>query len=143
MKTDEDSSRAVKGGRRYSVRFEGTRKVSEFSESEIIGPGFQNVSTSKLRPGQNVYITYCNREVQGSVVCHRPTVDQVIIRLLVNCVLFMLLITRFQTWKNKVPIWKEQCSQQESTMFPTGKYNVPNRKVQCSQQERTKFPTGA
>ncbi len=85
MKTDEDSSRAVKGGRRYSVRFEGTRKVSEFSESEIIGPGFQNVSTSKLRPGQNVYITYCNREVQGSVVCHRPTVDQVIIRLLVSC----------------------------------------------------------
>jgi hypothetical protein len=84
MKTDEDGNRAAKGGRRYSVRFEGTRKVLEFSESEIIGPGFQNVSTSKLRPGQIVYITYCNREVQGSVICHRPTVDQVIIRVLVS-----------------------------------------------------------
>ena len=80
MKTEE-----VKSGKRYSVRFEGTRKVAEFSESEIIGPGFQNVSTSKLRPGQIVYITYCNREVQGSVICHRPTADQVIIRLLVSC----------------------------------------------------------
>jgi hypothetical protein len=46
--------------------------------------GFQPVATSKLRPGQIVYITYCNREVQGSVICHRPTVDQVIIRLLVS-----------------------------------------------------------
>ncbi len=79
MKTEE-----VKSGKHYSVRFEGTRKVSEFSESEIIGPGFQNVSTSKLRPGQIVYITYCNREVQGSVICHRPTADQVIVRLLVS-----------------------------------------------------------
>ena len=83
MKTEED--RTVKTGKRYTVRFEGTRKVAEFSENEIIGPGFENVSTSKLRPGQIVYITYCNREVQGSVVCHRPTADQVIIKLLVSC----------------------------------------------------------
>jgi len=67
---------------RYSVRFDLTRKVREYSESDIIGPGFAGVTGIKLRPGQIVYVTYCNREMQGSVVCHRPNIDQVIVRLL-------------------------------------------------------------
>ena len=69
---------------RYSVRFDLTRKVKEYPESEIIGPGFSGLSGIKLRPGQIVYVTYCNREMQGSVVCHRPNIDQVIVRLLVS-----------------------------------------------------------
>ena len=69
---------------RYSVRFDLTRKVREYSESDIIGPGFAGVTGIKLRPGQIVYVTYCNREMQGSVVCHRPNIDQVIVRLLVS-----------------------------------------------------------
>ena len=69
---------------RYSVRFDLTRKVREYSESDIIGPGFSGVTGIKLRPGQIVYVTYCNREMQGSVVCHRPNIDQVIVRLLVS-----------------------------------------------------------
>ena len=36
MKADEDGLRA---GKRFSVRFEGTRKVCEFLEADIIGPG--------------------------------------------------------------------------------------------------------
>lgn len=69
---------------RYSVRFDLTRKVREYPESDILGPGFAGLTGVKLRPGQVVYVTYCNREMQGSVVCHRPNIDQVIIRLLVR-----------------------------------------------------------
>ena len=69
---------------RYSVRLDLTRKQREHPETDIIGPGFAGLTGIKLRPGQVVYVTYCNREMQGSVVCHRPNVDQVIIRLLVS-----------------------------------------------------------
>ena len=69
---------------RYSVRFEHTRAVGEFHESEIIGPGFSALTGSKLRAGQIVYVTHANREVQGSVIHHRPNLDQVIIRILVS-----------------------------------------------------------
>lgn len=72
------------GESKYSVRFEATRRVKEFKESEIIGPGFQNVTSSKLRAGQIVYVTHCNREMQGAVMHHRPNIDQVIIQLLVS-----------------------------------------------------------
>lgn len=67
---------------KYSVRFDLSRKVKEYAEAEIIGPGFSGMTGIKLRPGQIVYVTYCNREMQGSVVCHRPNIDQVIVRLL-------------------------------------------------------------
>merc|ERR1711976_881766 len=78
MKTCEDRLSENK----YSVRFEENRKVREFRESEIIGPGFQTITNSKLRAGQVVYITYQNREVQGTVLHHRPNIDQVHIQLL-------------------------------------------------------------
>ena len=74
---------------RYSVRFDLTRKVREYPESDIIGPGFAGLTGLKLRPGQIVYVTYCNREMQGSVVCHRPNIDQVIVRLLVSELIFI------------------------------------------------------
>lgn len=69
---------------RYAIRFDLTRKVREYPGSDILGPGFAGLSGIKLRPGQVVYVTYCNREMQGSVVCHRPNIDQVIILLLVR-----------------------------------------------------------
>jgi hypothetical protein len=49
------------------VRFEGSRKVCEFRESDIIGPGFQAVATSKLKPGQESIFTKLlfGREVLG------------------------------------------------------------------------------
>ena len=80
VKTSQDPAT----GSRYSVRFDLTRKVREYPESDIIGPGFAGLTGTKLRPGQIVYVTYCNREMQGSVVCHRPNIDQVIVRLLVS-----------------------------------------------------------
>ena len=73
------------GDNKYSVKFDLSRKVKEFAEADLVGPGFSNLTAiSKLRPGQIVYVTYSNREMQGSVVCHRPQIDQVIIRLLVS-----------------------------------------------------------
>jgi len=76
------SGQVSSGTSRYSVRFDLTRKVREYPETDIIGPGFAGITGLKLRPGQIVYVTYCNREMQGSVVVHRPNIDQVIVRLL-------------------------------------------------------------
>jgi hypothetical protein len=75
---------AVNKGRenRYSVRFDSTRKVSEFCESEIVGPGFGSVSNKRLGAGQIVYVTHMNREVQGAVLHHGK--EQVVIQLLVS-----------------------------------------------------------
>ena len=78
------SGQVSSGTSRYSVRFDLTRKVREYPETDIIGPGFAGITGLKLRPGQIVYVTYCNREMQGSVVVHRPNIDQVIVRLLVS-----------------------------------------------------------
>ena len=67
---------------KYSVRFEHDKKVvREFSESEMIGPGFASVTSSKLKHDQVVYVTHNNREFQGLVRYHRPNIDQVIIQL--------------------------------------------------------------
>ena len=107
MKTCEDR---LAGGEvsRYSVRFDITRNVREFRETEIIGPGFQSVTSSKLKPGQIVYLTHCNREVQGSVNLHRPNIDQVIIQILVRKSKFLTIFFDFcnistpfgNTWKH-------------------------------------------
>ena len=75
------------------MRFESTRAVAEFRESELVGPGFSSVggggggggqAVRKLRAGQIVYVTHSNREVQGCVLHHRPNLDQVIIQILVS-----------------------------------------------------------
>ncbi|GAB6029823.1 hypothetical protein CHUAL_005534 [Chamberlinius hualienensis] len=67
----------------YSVVFEDQR-TSELKENEIVGPGFQNISCLKLKPGQKVYVTHNGREVSGSVICHWPHIDEVQIRATVN-----------------------------------------------------------
>ena len=75
-------------GRIYAVRFDdGSRQTREFPESELVGPGFPGggrLRAGKLKPGQIVYVTHANREVQGAVMHHRPNIDQVIIRILVS-----------------------------------------------------------
>merc|ERR1712029_1049289 len=70
------------GSVRYSVRFDHDKKVvREFTESEMIGPGFASVTSSKLKHDQVVFITHNNREFQGVVRYHRPNIDQVIVQL--------------------------------------------------------------
>ena len=65
----------------YSVVFDESRAMKELKESEIIGPGFQSVSSIKLKPGQKVFVTYNGREVWGAVICHWPHIDEVQIRV--------------------------------------------------------------
>jgi hypothetical protein len=65
---------------KYVVRFE-TGETREFSESELVGPGFGNVSSLKLRSGQKVFVTNNGREVCGNVVYHRPQIDEVLINI--------------------------------------------------------------
>ena len=67
---------------RYSVRLDTTRKVKEFAESEIVGPGFGSVAGNTLCAGQIVYVTHMNREVQGAVLHHGK--ESVVIQLFVS-----------------------------------------------------------
>ncbi|CAG7836547.1 unnamed protein product [Allacma fusca] len=69
---------------RYVVRFE-TGETREFSESELIGPGFGSVNSLKLRPCQKTFVTHNGREVSGTVVYHRPQIDEVLINILPQC----------------------------------------------------------
>lgn len=63
----------------YSVRVEGERRSREVRESDLVGSGFTAVGSVKLRSGQRVYITHNNREVSGTVLYHRPNIDEVLI----------------------------------------------------------------
>lgn len=63
----------------YSVRVEGERRSREVRESDLVGSGFTAVASVKLRSGQRVYITHNNREVSGTVLYHRPNIDEVLI----------------------------------------------------------------
>ena len=87
MKTPEGGSSSTSSSSnhpRYAVRFDENRKIKEFYEREIIGPGFSAVTSSKLRPKQKVWVTNANREMEGCVLHHRPNIDQVIIQLVSN-----------------------------------------------------------
>ena len=65
----------------YSVSLDhvinGRKITFEYRADELIGPGFQNITTAKLAKGQRVYITYNGREVSGIVDCHNDYTDEV------------------------------------------------------------------
>ncbi|EFX76328.1 hypothetical protein DAPPUDRAFT_226110 [Daphnia pulex] len=60
------------------------QQLFEYSEVDLIGPGFQSTAGLTLQPGQKVYITFTGREVAGHVTKHRPDVDEVHITLQVS-----------------------------------------------------------
>lgn len=66
----------------YSVRVEGERRTREVREGDLVGSGFTGVGSVKLRSGQKVYITHNNREVSGTVLYHRPNIDEVLISVI-------------------------------------------------------------
>ena len=70
---------------RYSVRFDNSRKVSEFLERDLIGPGFAGLSNeTHLMAGQRVYITHTGREMEGTINAHDPATDQITVNLAVS-----------------------------------------------------------
>uniref|UniRef100_A0A1B6CTT6 C2H2-type domain-containing protein n=1 Tax=Clastoptera arizonana TaxID=38151 RepID=A0A1B6CTT6_9HEMI len=66
---------------KYSVRFDSSRRVAVYRDSELIGPGFQSVLSAILRPGQRVYLTYNGREVAGEVRFHDTSSDEVVVTI--------------------------------------------------------------
>ena len=56
-------------------------QLREYSEVDLIGPGFQSTAGLTLQPGQKVFVTFTGREVTGHVTKHRPDVDEVHITL--------------------------------------------------------------
>lgn len=71
---------------RYTVRFDNSRKVSEFLETELIGPGFSCVSRlcDSLMAGQRVYLTHLGREMEGTIMSHDTENDQLVVNLAVS-----------------------------------------------------------
>ena len=61
---------SLKFCRRYSVRFEESRRLFDFVEKDVVGPGFSSVASVHLQPGQTVYVTHNQREMSGRVVRH-------------------------------------------------------------------------
>lgn len=69
---------------RYSVRFDPVAAGSkapdsknEYSDRDLIGPGFGSVTGARLVAGQKVYLTYNGREIQAEVSQHREHLDEV------------------------------------------------------------------
>ena len=70
---------------RYLVRFDNSRKVCEFGETELVGPGFAGVSAiGMLMTGQRVYLTHGGREMEGTVLHHDERADIVTVNLAVS-----------------------------------------------------------
>ncbi|XP_014668762.1 PREDICTED: uncharacterized protein LOC106810027 [Priapulus caudatus] len=57
------------GEEHYSVRLDSRRTV-EGRNRDIVGVGFQTVTSVQLQEGQRVFITLTGREVPGSVIRH-------------------------------------------------------------------------
>ncbi|CAL4155906.1 unnamed protein product, partial [Meganyctiphanes norvegica] len=71
-----------KGPTVYTVRVEGEHRRRDVRESDLVGSGFVNVNSVKLRSGQKVYITHNQREIHGAVLYHRPNIDEVLISII-------------------------------------------------------------
>lgn len=70
---------------RYTVRFDNSRKLSEFLETDLIGPGFSCVNTlTQLMAGQRVYLTHLGREMEGTIISHDTSIDQVLVNIAVS-----------------------------------------------------------
>lgn len=76
-----ESGQSVTPKTLYSVRFDsvpgGHPPCAEFSDRDLIGPGFGTVTSTRLVPGQKVYLTYNGREIHAEVTQHRQQLDEV------------------------------------------------------------------
>ena len=70
MRSKEDGLIPVE--KKFSVKLECNKRVEEFSENEVIGPGFMSAIPfgTELIMGQHVFVTHNGREVEGKVNSH-------------------------------------------------------------------------
>ena len=61
----------------YSVVFPDGESTL-YRDSDLIGPGFQNITIAKLREGQRIYATNNGREVEGRVCEHESKFTDVV-----------------------------------------------------------------
>jgi hypothetical protein len=72
------------GDNKYSVRTDTPpRTVFEYTENQMVGPGFQSIAGLMLKEGQKVFLTHNGREVSASVITHirEPGKDDVTVTL--------------------------------------------------------------
>lgn len=78
---ESPGQKSVTGKTLYSVRFDITGgsppSPKEYSDRDLIGPGFGSVTGARLVPGQKVYLTYNGREIHAEVTEHRQHLDEV------------------------------------------------------------------
>eukprot|EP00096_Caligus_rogercresseyi_P010013 TRINITY_DN3518_c0_g1_i2.p1 TRINITY_DN3518_c0_g1~~TRINITY_DN3518_c0_g1_i2.p1 ORF type:complete len:400 (+),score=99.81 TRINITY_DN3518_c0_g1_i2:427-1626(+) len=55
---------------KFIIKFDEDSVCSSFLGKELMGPGFNPVQAIKLLPGQIVYVTQNQREIQGTVIRH-------------------------------------------------------------------------
>ena len=80
-----EADRLARQPTRYSVRFDNSRKVSEYLETQLIGPGFSGVARGQqLMAGQRVYLTHVGREMEGTIMSHDKAHDQLIVNIAVS-----------------------------------------------------------
>lgn len=78
-----DSGLSITPQTRYSVRFDAVpggktpTPNTEYSDRDLIGPGFGSVTSAHLVSGQKVYLTYNGREINAEVTYHREHLDEV------------------------------------------------------------------
>lgn len=77
MRAREDGLIPVE--KKFSVKLECSKRVEEFSENEVIGPGFLSAIPfgTELIMGQHVFVTNNGREVEGKVRSHNVSQDSV------------------------------------------------------------------
>ena len=67
----------------FIIRFDdGYTKLA--LELDIIGPGFQNITSATLKHAQKVFVTHNGREVTGLVLRHVADTDEVLISINLN-----------------------------------------------------------
>jgi len=77
MRSKEDG--LIPMEKKFSVKIECNKKVEEFSENEVIGPGFLSAIPlgTELVMSQHVFVTHNGREVEGKVKSHNTLQDSV------------------------------------------------------------------
>lgn len=75
------NSTIINPNTKFVVKFESNGEIREFTENELVGPGFKSMNKLKLRSGQKIWITYNGREVNGTVVYHQVAKDEVLINI--------------------------------------------------------------
>jgi len=75
MRSKEDG--LIQMEKKFSVRLESSKRVEEFSENEVMGPGFLSAIPlgTQLHMSQHVFVTHNGREVEGKVNRHDAAQD--------------------------------------------------------------------